>query len=493
MLYPDYYGFRDQARTHNRVVVYREIAGDMVTPVMLLQHYQKESHLFLLESANLDRSFSRYTFFGIRPSRVITFKGGELYLQSEEGAPERLDEPPMEYLESLLQNEQSTRSPEHGDFSGGLVGFMGYDMVNYMGNLRSKIEEDPDALLMGYMVVDEFFVFDNVMGKLYAAVSVPVGDGKLESLYESAVARTRTMAVAIQEVGKAGEGSDTSSTQQVDFRHDEFTDTVEKLRGEITSGEAIQVVLSNRYSIKSRINPVNLYRTARNVNPSPYMFYLKFDDEVILGTSPEIHLKVHDRKATLKPIAGTYRLEGRNNEDVKRRLLEDKKERAEHLMLLDLARNDLYTGCYHDSVEVTASFMAEEYSHVVHIVSEVQGTLRNDVTPLQLFCNTFPAGTVSGAPKVRAMELIDQYEKTPRGFYAGCAGYFSFSQDVDTCILIRSARVTPDEVTFRAGAGIVYDSVPEKEYQEVENKLRALFEALKEIPTLEEHNVFNDR
>ena len=169
------------------------------------------------------------------------------------------------------------------------------------------------------------------------------------------------------------------------------------------------------------------------------MFYIKCGDEVLCGTSPEIHLKIEDRTATLKPIAGTYRIDGGDDEMPGRKLLADEKERAEHLMLLDLARNDLYTGCATDSVKVVSSFKPEVYSHVIHIVSEVQGRMRDDVSPLRLFCNTFPAGTVSGAPKVRAMELIDQYEKSPRGFYAGCAGYFSYSQDIDTCIIIRSA------------------------------------------------------
>jgi anthranilate synthase component 1 len=220
------------------------------------------------------------------------------------------------------------------------------------------------------------------------------------------------------------------------------------------------------------------------------MFYFKFGDEVLLGTSPEIHLKITDGTAVLKPIAGTYRLENGNAESAKDRLLNDPKEKAEHLMLLDLARNDIYTGCDFDSVNVVSSFEAEVYSHLVHIVSEVQGKMSKGVSPMKLFCSTFPAGTVSGAPKVRAMELIDQYEKTPRGFYAGCAGYFSYSQDLDTCIIIRSALVTKESTVIRAGAGIVYDSVPEKEYREVENKLGALFDSLKNIRTLEAKNVF---
>jgi len=272
-----------------------------------------------------------------------------------------------------------------------------------------------------------------------------------------------------------------------------YVKNVNKLKQEIINGECIQAVLSNRYEIACSIDPVNLYRTLRNINPSPYMFYIKFGDEILCGTSPEVHLKITDGMATLKPIAGTYRIEKDSIDDVKRRLLGDEKERAEHLMLLDLARNDLYTGCDPESLKVVKSFEPEVYSHLVHIVSEVEGRLRSDVSSFRLFCNTFPAGTVSGAPKVRAMELISLHEKSARGFYAGCAGYFSYNQDIDTCIIIRSAFVKKDMVVLRAGAGIVYDSVPDKEYREVGIKLGALFDALKQIKTLEKRNVFNDR
>jgi anthranilate synthase component I len=492
MIYPGIDRFKELGGVHNRVVLYREIAGDLITPISLLKNFSDRKYLFLLESANLDKSFSRYTFFGFNPSEVIKFRDSTLTVEVPGKGEEKVDSNPIDFLTERLDNISSSKEEDHGNFSGGYVGFMGYEMANYMGILREKLKEDSKNLCMSFFKTEEFYVFDNFMGKLYAAVSVET-EGDLEKAYENATERTFEMAMEIAGTHRELLRSDDNFVQEEDFHKESFMEMVEKLRTDIIDGECIQAVLSNRYELKGKINPINLYRLMRNINPSPYMFYLKIDDEVLCGTSPEIHLKITDRTAVLKPIAGTYRIGHRDIEDIKHDLLSDEKEVAEHLMLLDLARNDLYTGCRTDSLKVIKSFFPEVYSHVVHIVSEVEGELREDVSPLRLFCNTFPAGTLSGAPKVRAMELINEYEKSARGFYGGCAGYFSFSGDVDTCIVIRSAFAQKDSVVIRAGAGIVYDSKAESEYNEVGLKLGALFEALKQIPLLEKRNVFNDR
>lgn len=494
MLYPTLEQFTELSRQYRRVVVYREIAGDMITPISLLFNFSDADHLFLLESATLDKSFSRFTFFGIRPRRVIKFQKGALTVESRETGIERLKINPIEYLVRELADESSNKNAGMGNFCGGYVGFMGYDMVNYMDILREKVREDAENPAMVFFQVDEFYVFDNHMGKLYAAYSaLMTQEDEPRDVYAMADRRTLEMAAEILHSHKKFFLPGEEPAQSQEFDRESYTDAVRLLKEDIISGECIQTVLSNKYEIAAAINPINLYRLLRNINPSPYMFYIKFGDEVLCGTSPEIHLKIQDSTATLKPIAGTYRIDGGSISDITAKLLADEKERAEHLMLLDLARNDLYTGCDPDSVRVVSSFEPEVYSHLIHIVSEVQGRMRDGVSPLRLFCNTFPAGTVSGAPKVRAMELIDRYEKSPRGFYAGCAGYFSYSQDIDTCIIIRSAYVKRDRAILRAGAGIVYDSDPEKEYQEVGNKLGALFQAIKKIYTLEKRNVFNDR
>ncbi len=492
MLYPEFEKFKKLAEKHTRVIVYREIAGDLITPISLLKNFADRKYLFLLESANLDKSYSRYTFFGFNPAKVIKFKGKKLIVEHPGKRIEEIRGNPIEYMADQLKDVTSSKESELGDFCGGFVGFMGYDMVNYMNILRQNISEDEEDLIMAFLQTDEFYVFDNIMRKLYAAVSLET-KGDPHDMYKNAKSRTSQMAQEIIGTYREFLKSEEQFELEEEFDMSSFMETVEALRREIIGGECIQVVLSNRYEMKTSVNPLNLYRLMRNINPSPYMFYIKMDEEVLCGTSPEIHLKISDRIAVLKPIAGTYRIDKDNMEEVKEKLLKDEKELAEHLMLLDLARNDLYTGCDTETVRVVKSFSPEVYSHVIHIVSEVHGTMRDDISPMRLFCNTFPAGTLSGAPKVRAMELIDQYERSPRGFYGGCAGYFSYSQDVDTCIIIRSAYVKKDAVTVRAGAGIVYDSRPEKEYREVGIKLGALFDALKHIRVLEMRNVFNDR
>ena len=492
MVYPSLDKFNQLSEEHTKIVVYREIVGDTITPINLLSNYSDEKYLFLLESANLDKSFSRYTFFGLQPKKIIIYKNGKLTIETEDGGIEEIDKNPIQFLMKELENIDSHKDSEKGNFCGGFVGFIGYDMVNHMDILREAVEEDSENLSMAFFQVDEFYVFDNNMRKLYAACSVEPKNNP-EELYNYASERTLEMAIEILNCHKKVLQSDENVNQTEDFDKESYIEAVKKLKEEIIAGECIQTVLSNKYTINCTINPINMYRVLRNINPSPYMFYLKFENDIICGTSPEVHLKISDKKAMLKPIAGTYKFDEKNLEEIKLKLLNDEKERAEHLMLLDLARNDLYTGCRPDSVRVLESFVPEVYSHVVHIVSEVEGELLDDMNPIRLFCNTFPAGTVSGAPKVRAMELIDKYEKSPRGFYSGCAGYFSYSQDIDTCILIRSAYINKEAVVLRAGAGIVYDSNPESEYYEVGNKLGALFDALQQISFLEKKNVFNDR
>ncbi len=485
MIFPEKEKFLELSKAYNRVTLYKEIAGDLFTPISLLRNFSNEKYLFLLESANLDKTFSRYSFFGLNPTKVVRFKGGKLYVESGSKKSE-VDMNPIDYLNHEISSFNGYADNLFGDFCGGFVGYFGYEMSNYFGFLREKLKEDSKSDLMALMLVEEFFVFDNHFGKMYAAKSVNT-KGDPSKNYDLAVKRLNEMANIILSFNFDNFDSDTEVEIVKDFDKDEFMETVKKIKTDIENGELIQCVLSNRYTLKGKINPVTLYRTLRNVNPSPYMFYLKFNDYVLAGSSPEIHLKVVGKKAILKPIAGTYPI-GDDLDKIKKDLLNDEKEIAEHLMLLDLARNDLYTGC--DNVKVDKSFEAEVYSHVVHIVSEVSGEMKDGENALKLFMKTFPAGTVTGAPKVRAMELINEYEKSTRGFYAGCTGYISFNGNLDTCITIRSALVKKNETIFRAGAGIVYDSDPEKEYLEVERKLAALNAAIKRVKSLEVDNVF---
>lgn len=487
MVFPDFETFKEDFKRYDRIPVYREIVGDTFTPILLLRNFSREENLFMLESANLDKTFSRFSFFGFNPKEVLTFKNRKLFL-TKNGKKVEVDINPMDYLNEQIKGFNGKYYSDFGDFSGGYVGYVGYEMVNYMGILRERIKEPKNENIMQLMLVDEFYLFDNHLGKTYACTSVKC-KGDVKEVYEKALKSTLKMAEKLTGLNFDNFETDEKLSIQSEYTKEEFVSIVEKIKKDIFNGEVIQCVFSNKYEIDGTINPLSLYRALRNLNPSPYMFYLQFKDEVICGSSPEIHLKVKDSIATLKPIAGTYPV-GKDLEEIKQHLLKDEKEVAEHLMLLDLARNDLYTCCEPSSVKVEKSFVPEVYSHVIHIVSEVTGKLGKDATNIELFMKTFPAGTVTGAPKVRAIELIDKYEKSCRGFYAGCTGYFSFSGNMDTCITIRSAKVTKDKTVFRAGAGIVYDSIPEKEFKEVEEKLKALFKALERIKNMERYNVF---
>jgi len=486
-IHPSKDEFLELAGEYDRVTVYREIVGDTFTPISVLRNFSNEENLFLLESANLDKTFSRFSFFGNKPKRVITFKNGEV-IEKKGGKTQKFPMNPMDYMSQQFYAEKGYNDGKFGDFSGGFAGFFAYEAVNYMNILRKPLKTSKDSKLVGFMEVDEFFAFDNHHSKLYAAVSVRTKDA--EAAYEKALKRTQKMSAELHRFNFDNYDSELDCPVEMDMEQDEFMQKVEALKEEITNGEAIQIVLSNAYRLKGKIHPLSFYRALRNVNPSPYMFYLKFGSEVLMGASPEIHLKIREGVATLKPIAGTYPIT-EDIEAAKKALLADPKERAEHLMLLDLARNDLYTCCEPESVKVTEQFVPEVYSHVIHIVSEVEGRLEEGYNPLDLFMRSFPAGTVSGAPKVRAMELIDQYEKSERGFYAGCVGYFGYSGNMDTCITIRSAYITEKETVLRAGAGIVYDSVPENEFKEVGNKLGALFSAYRNIAVTEGRDVSN--
>ncbi|HOJ49726.1 MAG TPA: anthranilate synthase component I family protein [Spirochaetota bacterium] len=466
----------------------QEIAGDIVNPIILLKRISSRKYSFLLESAKTDdKILARYSFLGYNPSEIITYENNTLIIEKDKVQEKYITENPFSLLKRKLNKK--VFSNNIGDFIGGYIGIISYESVNYMDNLREKIKENTFPIFI-LLKIDKFFVYDNYTGKLYASFYIEKKNTP-EETYKVAEEQIKFMREEIFKIEETKESSGKIIDIKDDLKRDEYIKVVENIKKEIENGEAIQVVISKKYDIYfDKINPVSFYRSLRNLNPSPYMFYLKLDKYTVLGSSPETHLKVKNRIAYIKPIAGTYPIKRETLENDKKKLLTDPKEVSEHLMLLDLARNDLYTCCDHSSVVVEKSFIAEEYSHVLHIVSSVKGKIKDDYHPLDLFEKTFPAGTVSGAPKVRAIELINQYENSVRGFYAGCVGYFSYNSDIDTCITIRSALIKDNVVTLRAGAGIVYDSIPEKEADEVENKLKALFKALERINELEDNYVF---
>ena len=468
---------------YTRAVVYREIIGDTITPITLLNAFADRERLFLLESANLDKSFSRFSFIGVDPERVIRVFPGEVE-EEKDGKINKFKTDVFRYLNNLFAGEKAYSTEEFGDFAGGFVGNFSYEAVNLMNVLRKPLDVPDNFRLATFFEVQSFFVFDNARFKLYAACSISLED--IENAYSFAEQKTLDLAKLVKDSKPFVSSPSSKPVFERAFSEDAFKQMVAFVREEILRGECIQCVISNFYKVFGKLNPVTFYRSLRRINPSPYLFFIKDGSSVLCGSSPETHLRVKKGKALLKPIAGTIPLKkGENVEDLKKRLLNDPKERAEHLMLLDLARNDLYAGCKTDSVKPLKMFEPEVYSHVIHIVSEVVGELDSSVSPFTLFSRTFPAGTLTGAPKVRAMELIEETEKNLRGFYGGCVGYFSYSGDLDTCITIRSALFEQDYAVIRAGAGVVADSIPVNEFYEVEGKLGALFGAFHMMEEME--------
>ncbi len=438
------------------VVVYEEIEGDLDTPVSILSKLLRYESLFLLESAKEDKTYSRFSFLGFEPERVVVIKSKE----------------DLDFIKTLKVLETENL----GDFKGGYVGYFAFESVELFDILRSPLKKKPDIYGL-FFEVKKFLVYDNYTNRLY------LGYHHLLDRKASLDGNIRVVSNSIGEMRMKLEGmknhinGDSRKPEIVGrmFLKDEFISHVKETRGLIEEGEAIQVVLSNFFNVKG-VDPFGFYRNLRRINPSPYMFFFKHGDFYMAGSSPEIHLKLRGNIATIRPIAGT-KPKTDNIEAVKNELLNDEKERAEHIMLVDLARNDLARISSPGAVTVTSFMKPEVYSHVIHLTSNVEADINSDMTVMDVISNTFPAGTLSGAPKVRAIEIIDDIETYPRGAYGGCVGYIDFSGNVDLAITIRTAIFNGETARFQAGAGIVYDSNPESEYFETINKLKALLKA----------------
>ncbi len=441
---------------HDSVVVYEEIEGDLDTPVSILSKLLEHDSLFLLESAKEDKTYSRFSFLGFEPENIVVIKEKEN----------------LDFIKTLRVFETENL----GDFKGGYVGYFAFESVELFDILRTPLKKKPDIYGL-FFEVKKFLVYDNYTNRLY------LGYHHLLDKNSSPEENIRIAQQSINEMRAALENlknhinGDVSMPKIVSqmFSKEKFISHVKKVKGLIEEGEAIQVVLSNFYDVEG-VDPFGFYRNLRRINPSPYMFYFKHKDFCMAGSSPEIHLKLRSNVATIRPIAGT-KPKTENLEAVKSELLSDEKERAEHIMLVDLARNDLARISSPGAVTVTSFMKPEVYSHVVHLTSNVEADINGDMSVMDVISNTFPAGTLSGAPKVRAIEIIDDVETHPRGAYGGCVGYIDFSGNVDLAITIRTAIFNGDVARFQAGAGIVYDSNPESEYFETINKLKALLKA----------------
>ena len=470
---------------YNRIPLSREVLADLDTPLSTYLKLADAPYSYLFESVQGGEKWGRYSIIGLPCQQVIKIYGSQIRVYQDKELIQTLIKP--DPLKWIAQFQATFKVPELDflpKFNGGLVGYFGYDTVRYVETRLGEAPPNdplgcPDILLM---ISDELVVFDNLSNRLFLIVHA---DTAQKNAYQRAQNRLDSLTQQLREsTPKTPAHNATHKVSEQDFisgfTHDGFIDAVEKAKQYITDGDIMQVVLSQRLSIPFEAAPIDLYRALRTLNPSPYMFYLNLEDFHVVGSSPEILVRMEDQEVTVRPIAGT-RQRGKTSEEdqaLEDDLLSDPKELAEHLMLIDLGRNDIGRVSQTGTVKLTDKMVIERYSHVMHIVSNVTGKVLPGMTALDALRATFPAGTVSGAPKVRAMEIIDELEPVKRGVYAGAVGYLSWSGNMDTAIAIRTAVIKNQQLHIQAGAGIVYDSVPESEWQETMNKARAVFRAV---------------
>ncbi|MGC9006878.1 MAG: anthranilate synthase component I, partial [Sulfurihydrogenibium sp.] len=479
MLNLSFQEFESLAKEYNVIPIYKEILLDVDTPLSVYLKIASTGRFnYILESVEKGEKIGRYSFIGSSENFYIRTKNNivEIYNKGKIQYKETKD--PINELKKLISNLKPFKDENLPPFWGGYVGYVGYDVIKFYEPVEDK---NPDTLNLPdvyFFLSDEVIAFDNLTNKIKIIVSAIIQDDKsdLKEIYENTLKKINVIEEKLTEEKHIKRLSLKQKevrleNWQSNFTKEDFEKAVIKAKDYITEGDIIQVVLSQRFSKKFKGDPLDIYRAIRVINPSPYLFYLDFNDIKIVGSSPEILVSVMDRKILTKPIAGT-RPRGKTEEEdrlLREDLLNDEKEKAEHLMLVDLARNDVGKVAVRGSVKVDRFMYIENYSHVMHIVSDVSGTLREDLHPLDVLKSVFPVGTVSGAPKVRAMQIIEELEPDKRGIYAGAVGYVSFDGNLDTAIAIRTAVIINDTVYVQAGAGIVADSVPEKEWLETVN------------------------
>lgn len=470
---------------YNRIPVMREVLADLDTPLSTYLKLANGPFSYLFESVQGGEKWGRYSIIGLPCRQVVRVFGNRIEVWIDGQCAESLQSAdPLQWVEDFQQRFRVAEIDGMPRFAGGLVGYFGYDTIRYVESRLQGVNkpdplQTPDILLM---VSDEVVVFDNLAGKLQMIVHV---DADTANAWDAAQARLGELLNQLRRpVEIPGALAEARSVHEADFvsgfTEAGFKAAVQRVQEYIVEGDAMQVVLSQRLSIPFQAPPLDLYRALRSLNPSPYMFYLDLSDFYIVGSSPEILVRLEDGVITVRPIAGT-RPRGRDEAEdlaLERELLADPKELAEHLMLIDLGRNDVGRVSRIGSVELTEKMVIERYSHVMHIVSNVIGQINEGMSAIDVLRATFPAGTVSGAPKIRAMEIIDELEPVKRGVYAGAVGYLSWSGNMDTAIAIRTAVIKDGALHIQAGAGIVADSVPENEWAETMNKGRAIFRAV---------------
>ncbi len=494
MCYPSLKEFLKLTQKGNVIPVYKEINADLDTPVSAFLKLKKNDYAFLFESVEGREKIARFSFLGASPALVFKSKGRDIEIcnpQAKRVTRFITKSTPLDEIKKIMKDFKAVRIKGLPRFWGGLVGYFGYDMVRFFEELPDKNADDLKLADSVFILTRYILIFDHLNHKIKIVVNVilpkneKLSDNKKVKIYSQAVKEIELIEKdlrrqAFEKEKKERKQKKTKITSN--FKKNRFEEIVEAAKAYIKNGDIIQAVLSQRFKAPLTREPFEIYRSLRSSNPSPYMFYLKLKDIIFCGSSPEMLVRCEEGIIRTRPIAGT-KPRGKTNEEDRQRekeLFNDKKERAEHLMLVDLGRNDLGRVSKTGSVEVTEFMGMERYSHVMHLVSEVKGILDNKKYDIyDVLRAAFPAGTVTGSPKIRAMEIIDELENVKRGPYAGCVGYFSFSGNMDTCITIRTIVIHNNIAYIQAGAGIVADSVPQNEYFESVNKARALLEAIK--------------
>ena len=487
------------AKLGNLIPVTRRLLADQETPLTAYRKIRGQGESFLFESVEGGEHLGRYSFVGCNPRGMIRQAGDQVEWIEEgqvlesfkvvgRGGVQNENEVSdgLAVVEKVLANYRPVDVPCLPRFTGGALGFVGHEFIHDIEPVVPRPpEDDLGTPTVCFIIADELLVFDRVAQTLTIIVNGIISEGDDPAvIYDEAASEVERVVSLLEQSSEYKPVSFPAELPEKEFQSnqgkDRFLKNVAKAKEYINEGDIIQVVGSQRFSAEVNASPLDVYRAVRSINPSPYMFLLEFEGYSLVGASPEIHVRCEDRRVEIRPIAGT-RPRGRNADEdlaLEKELLADPKERAEHVMLVDLARNDIGRVCEYGSVEVKDLMIIERYSHVMHIVSQVEGNLTEERTPYDLIRATFPAGTLSGAPKIRAMQIISEFEQTTRGPYGGCVGYFSFNGNLDCCITIRTALLKDGKAYVQAGGGWVADSVPESEFQETVNKSKAMIKAL---------------
>jgi anthranilate synthase component 1 len=486
MIQPTYKEFCRLTRQGNLIPVYQELLMDLETPLSFFKRLERDRYSFLLESVEGSERWARYSFLGTSPYLVFKSRGNQVEIVENGKLKKLVSEVPLDILQELLKDCRPVTVPGVPPFFGGALGYVSYNAVEQFHEITNSKQDPLGMPEIFFVFVQTLVAFDNLKHTIKVIDNVEINEKiNLRRAYAASVKRIRKVITSLQKKPRGIEPRDLNQSNgnrkfRSNLTQQGFENAVTRAKEYIKAGDVIQVVLCQRLETETSSDPFEIYRALRFINPSPYMFYLELEDLRVIGSSPETMVRLTGNTIELRPIAGTRRRGATPEEEraLEDDLLADPKERAEHIMLVDLGRNDVGRVAEIGTVEVNELMAIERYSHVIHIVSNVRGKLATDKSAFDLFVSAFPAGTVSGAPKIRAMQIISELEPQKRGLYAGAIGYFGYNGNLDTCIVIRTILMKGKKVFITAGAGIVADSDPQLEYQETLNKARAMLKAV---------------